>query len=346
MIYKSKRYKPRPKARDVLLTWAQASAYKDEAVEYLELPDLAHDRSIQKRLIAIARHYWTLAEIERLRETSPQNPQSQGTIEEIRSRSLTSFAFVLFIVVSGATTIAPFDLGHASDCLPAPNSPAPKGSHWYYHLNRSTQQKCWYVRSSEKQPQRATAQSSSADAAVPSTSAGQTGSSAAHNVDGSSGQVEPPTNEIHDPASNTVPNGSASQAAPQENMQPPAPQENASYDARSHATAPTPVIWPDPPPMAPSVIAREANAAAVNAPVDPVSDTADSVARNGERTSTFEIPIIIFPALAIGLVVIGFGARIVIKDSTARRAQTVDHTEAATISYENHAESLSQSRCG
>jgi len=49
MIYKSKRYKPPPKARDVLLTWAQASAYKDEAVEYLELPDLAHDRSIQKQ---------------------------------------------------------------------------------------------------------------------------------------------------------------------------------------------------------------------------------------------------------------------------------------------------------
>ena len=60
----------------------------------------------------------------------------------------------------------PFDLARASDCLAAPNSPAPKGSHWYYHLNRETQQKCWYVRSSEKQSQHATAPSTDAAACL------------------------------------------------------------------------------------------------------------------------------------------------------------------------------------
>jgi hypothetical protein len=135
MLSVSKRCNPRPKARDVLLTWARASAYKDRAVEYLKLADLAPDRNVRNRFIAIARHYRTLAQIERrvARETSPQTRLSQSTIDQNRSGSLTSFAFVLLIIISGATTSVPFDLARASDCLAAPNSPAPKGSHWYYH---------------------------------------------------------------------------------------------------------------------------------------------------------------------------------------------------------------------
>src|ERR1700674_3788057 len=38
------------------------------------------------------------------------------------------------------------DTAHASDCLAAPNSPAPQGSHWYYLLDWATQRKCWYLR--------------------------------------------------------------------------------------------------------------------------------------------------------------------------------------------------------
>src|ERR1700674_2455233 len=33
----------------------------------------------------------------------------------------------------------------ADDCLVAPNSAPPQGSHWYYRLDRPTQRKCWYV---------------------------------------------------------------------------------------------------------------------------------------------------------------------------------------------------------
>jgi hypothetical protein len=338
MLGISKRCSPRPKARDVLLTWARASACEDRAVEYLKLADVAPDRNVRNRFIAIARHNRTLAQIERCvaRETSPQNHQSQSTIDQNRSRSLTSFAFVLLLIISGATIFAPFDFGRASDCLPGPNSPAPKGSHWYYHLDRSTQQKCWYVRSSEKQPRHATAQTTSADPAVPSTSAGQIGSAVTSGIDVPSGQLEPSTNPIQDPAFNTVPNRSAPQTAPQENIQPLALRGNASSDASGPAIATTAVVWPDPPPLAPSVTPREANAGAVDAPTNPVSDTTDSAVRNDERTSKFEIPIIIFPALAIGLVVVGFGARLIMKDSAARRAQTVDHTEAVTISDEDH----------
>jgi hypothetical protein len=41
----------------------------------------------------------------------------------------------------------------ADECLAAPNSPAPPGSHWYYRSERSTQHKCWYVRQEDRQDQ-------------------------------------------------------------------------------------------------------------------------------------------------------------------------------------------------
>ncbi len=289
MLGVSKRCSPRPKARDVLLSWARASAYEDRAVEYLKLADVAPDLTVRNRFIAIARHYRTLAQIERRAadETASHSHQSQEKIARSHSGSFTTFTFVLLTVISGATTIVPFDFGRANDCLAAPNSPAPKGSHWYYHLNRTTQEKCWYVRSSEKQPQKATAQTTSTGAAaVPSTSAGQIGSAVTGGIDGPSGQLEPSTNAIQDPASNTAPNRSASQAAAQENIQPAALRANASSDANGQATATAAVVWPDPPPMAPSANAGEAIAAtASDAPPNPVSDTADRVAQNGERTS-------------------------------------------------------------
>ena len=202
MLYKSKRCDLRSKAREVLLTWARARAYQDRAIRYLSLAHLASDRNVQNRFNAIARHYCELAEIERrvANEIAPHNHQSQNTINQSHSRPRHSFAFVLLAIISGATTTFSFDLAHASDCLPAPNSPAPKGSHWYYHLNRATQQKCWYVRSSEtQQPQHATAQTTSVDTAVPSASAGQTDSTADRDIRAPSRQVETSTKEYRIP---------------------------------------------------------------------------------------------------------------------------------------------------
>jgi hypothetical protein len=61
---------------------------------------------------------------------------------------ITAFTGVLAltgIILSGSPTHA------AEDCLAAPNSPAPPGSHWYYRSERSTQRKCWYMRSEDQQ---------------------------------------------------------------------------------------------------------------------------------------------------------------------------------------------------
>ncbi|NEU97672.1 hypothetical protein [Bradyrhizobium uaiense] len=37
------------------------------------------------------------------------------------------------------------DAKTADTCQPAPKGTAPAGSHWFYHLDRSTQKKCWYL---------------------------------------------------------------------------------------------------------------------------------------------------------------------------------------------------------
>jgi hypothetical protein len=49
---------------------------------------------------------------------------------------------VLAALGIGASTGA----ARAEDCLASPNSPAPKGSWWYYRLDWPTQRKCWYLR--------------------------------------------------------------------------------------------------------------------------------------------------------------------------------------------------------
>jgi hypothetical protein len=332
----SKRYSLRPKARDVLLTWARSGAYEDRAADYSKLAHLAPDHFVE-----LGPHYRTLAESQQraTAKTAQQSHQSHNTINWSRSGLLTSFTFILLTITSGAMTTAPFDLARATDCLTAPNSPAPKGSHWYYHLNRATQQKCWYVRSSEKTPREATAQTTSTGAAVSSTNAVQIGSTVPHNIDKSSGQFKAPTSAIQDPALDTASNGSASRTPSHGDIQARALPGDASSNASGQATTTTAVVWPDPPPIAPSVTPREANAVALDASINLVSETADGAARDGEPISKVEIPIAIFPALALGLAVIGLLVRFLMKDSAAGRAQEVDNTGAVTILDDDHIKS-------
>jgi hypothetical protein len=46
----------------------------------------------------------------------------------------------------------------ADDCLTAPNSAPPAGSHWYYHTDSAKQRKCWYVRAAGPSAQHTIAQ--------------------------------------------------------------------------------------------------------------------------------------------------------------------------------------------
>ena len=46
----------------------------------------------------------------------------------------------------------------ADNCLTAPNSPAPQGSHWYYRIERPSLRKCWRLVQKDRKEQNAAGQ--------------------------------------------------------------------------------------------------------------------------------------------------------------------------------------------
>ena len=50
----------------------------------------------------------------------------------------------------------------AENCLSAPNFTAPPGKRWYYRVDHTTQQKCWYTRETSQAAERPTPSSHSA----------------------------------------------------------------------------------------------------------------------------------------------------------------------------------------
>lgn len=57
----------------------------------------------------------------------------------------TQFMSVMAGVFFAAVTLLPTAAAAATDCRGNPAGVAPNGKHWYYHLNRVTGQKCWYL---------------------------------------------------------------------------------------------------------------------------------------------------------------------------------------------------------
>ena len=83
-----------------------------------------------------------------------------GIVSGKTPRLVGLIGFVVTLLVSGIDVGMP-DTARADDCLTAPNSPAPQGTHWYYHVDRTNQRKCWYVRASRQPAQQAAAQATS-----------------------------------------------------------------------------------------------------------------------------------------------------------------------------------------
>jgi hypothetical protein len=80
-------------------------------------------------------------------------------------RPLASLALVAVLAFGAGV---PTNAARADDCLSAPDSPAPEGSHWYYHIDRATQTKCWHVRAIDQPAEQTTAPAASdASAVVP-----------------------------------------------------------------------------------------------------------------------------------------------------------------------------------
>ena len=323
----------RLQACQVLPTSARARGYNYPASRYLRLANSrlansASDRNACDRCILIVRHDCSLGEVQqRVADgTVLPNGQSQNVAHHIFTAAVTFGAVVLLLSV--ALTTFPFKSAHADDCLAAPNAAAPPGSHWYYHLNRATQQKCWYVRAAGTQAQHATAKTDAGDGAPPSIRGSLGAPTAAHAIaqDRAKRSLVRPTPE---PTPNAVQNQAPYQSAPEVSMAAnpvAASPEGTSSETALRAAASPPAIWPDPPAITAVDNVQEASAAPTEVNVNVVSE--GGAARSGvEQANNFGVPIVVFPVLALGLVVVGLGARLVVRNAGARRVRIIESVE-------------------
>src|SRR5262245_40750254 len=81
-------------------------------------------------------------------------------------------AAIVAVLAPFAVTTFPLGPATAADCIAAPNSAAPEGSHWYYRTDREKRRKCWYI-AREDRTVRHTARRSVAQAEPPLTARAQ-----------------------------------------------------------------------------------------------------------------------------------------------------------------------------
>ena len=68
-----------------------------------------------------------------------------------RTRKLAGLVSAIVLgSLAGTLAVQPTALHAADECLSGPKGAAPKGSHWYYRVDRATKKNCWYVRAEGK----------------------------------------------------------------------------------------------------------------------------------------------------------------------------------------------------
>ena len=247
-----------------------------------------------------------------------------------------SIAIVAVLLLSGAVDLRT-STAHADDCLTAPNSSAPNGSHWYYHLDSTKQRKCWYLRVAGPPAQPASAQD---PVASHNTAPSPDAQISINNGIGTplphiqmlavKPQAAPTTTD--EPIGQSALQESATSSNPSASP----PQASTSMETNAQATGPAPVVRPDPSEVG-AYNSREPTAALSVAATD--SDPAAEVAKasnnaetNARTASLATTPAELFPIFALGLVVAGFLSRAVLKIATARRRRIIiDHPESHWI---------------
>src|SRR5512143_911469 len=69
-----------------------------------------------------------------------------------------SIALVALFLACSVGIGVPTNIARADDCLAAPNSAAPAGSHWYYYTDPARHRKCWFLRAKDQSTQQPAAQ--------------------------------------------------------------------------------------------------------------------------------------------------------------------------------------------
>ena len=210
-----------------------------------------------------------------------------------RPIGLTALVYALFSAAIGIDASA--GVARADDCLTAPNSATPQGSHWYYRMDWANQRKCWYLRAAGQPPQQAAPQA-----------AGMTGATA------------------DSPGPQRLPEGSGAAAISQA-VAPPA------RVAGTGATWPDPPPTIAAPAANAVAVANDAGAGSPGRNADlRTSEDSQSVVGRAASTATAAMPqsVTATPiemplALALGLAAAGILSRIVMKLAAGRREPTI-----------------------
>ncbi|WP_050043703.1 hypothetical protein [Bradyrhizobium sp. LTSPM299] len=202
------------------------------------------------------------------------------------------------------------DIKPADSCLSSPKGTAPTGSHWFYHLDRTTKKQCWYLgEARNKAAKAATAQQQTApDAAAadaippqvqPQPAMRKSVADAHAEVVAPSATVAPAATTDVSYASNPAPDASAA-ATPPEATAPSSPVTARWFDASSMSGSNgTRLAANAPPPAATQADARPQ--AATAAPAAPVA--VEAPAEKPSSSSTQMLLIVMVGALALaGLV--------------------------------------------
>jgi hypothetical protein len=194
----------------------------------------------------------------------------------------------------------PTNTARADDCLTAPNSTAPAGSHWYFRSDRAKQRNCWYLHAPDQPRQPAAAQAIStlathniaskkrATASPSAPTSTSSDDSAAPPLPSVKPQSAPMSSATTDQpvrqsaqkrsSATSIPDASASRASPSSQ-----PGTQGAEPAPATAT-----VSPDPPAVAtvkaqePAPVSSESVRPTANARA---SDNAESTARDGGSTA-------------------------------------------------------------
>jgi hypothetical protein len=260
----------------------------------------------------------------------------------------------LFATIALASANCGFlvDSARADTCAAAPKGAAPAGQHWYYHVDRATRHKCWYLHAAVALPHRAvirhkTAAAENADAASDPQAAPDPQTAAAPvatptPLETPAGWPTLPAQTPDSSADNTPPAPHVTVLAVKPSTPfvttTPAPQQSASDNAS------TPVVPQASPPQVENTPAVAATKAAPEmaeaAPQEAPQDKADAVfktpvqtaraATDAARTRTAEEFILLALVLGVAAAVTALISKIV---NIYRKPRISVDPDAAWLSY-------------
>jgi hypothetical protein len=270
------------------------------------------------------------------------------------SRQIPRLVGLIALLLVSGIDVGMANTARADDCLTEPKSPAPQGTHWYYHVDRTNQRKCWYVRAPGQPAQQAVAQATSEAAPAAQShsmpASATTAGSAPMSI--SPGDSAPPLPHAriltvkpklvaNKSVQGSGQEGSTGSSIPE--VSAPEPSTSLQTNARAAGPAPAaPAAWPDALPTVVTVGAPEPSAVPTDAGAEsvPKTDTqapAESTTRGGDPTINAgmvgSLPAtLIVLILALGLAAAGTVSRVVMKIAAARRASVmIDHPESDRV---------------